>query len=291
MMMGVGRDGRDRDRDRDRDRRGGRRRRWWRGRWWDDDLPLIALQQPPIYTVVWPSWLDLRYPATPAFFGVPALSGVNLTAAVAAPPITMESTMYGYGNPYNPYAQYYRGVGQVDPTLAAAVMPAPPFFGAVPVGPPVPALAALDLPTTEVLARIPAYRPEAAMQLQTAVTITPRTALLPGFRSKRKRICGHRCEFVCLTAKKAFQIEKLFVEGDDACKFEIKAIIVGQRVLSIGDGFPAKYLRHRGHRKHGFTFDLAMPIDFLNDLKILVHNKSHKKRTFKVLAFGRQIVE
>lgn len=208
-----------------------------------------------------------------------------------------------YGNPYaNPYyANPYGMVGQ-----AAPLAPVPPVVqamqaaqiqamqGFVPVynNGLAPAIRS-DLPTNRVLAEVDAVDARAVPVLVPEMGISPRTNLMGGPISESKKICGRRCEWVKLKTEMPFLIRDLFVESDDACKFDIELIAVGQRILTVGDGFNARWLRrrHRGGDRHGWKFDFSMAIDHRHPLKFMIQNRSHKSRRFTVVAWGEQIGE
>ena len=326
----VGRHDDDRSRRRGRDRDGDRGgRRWW-GRggrdwsWgWDVDLALVPYLAAPAY--YWPPAPAYYWPPAPppyayplaapqypypayAYPGAgpyhpqlppPAIVAGRGGAAVGAPPPQGGSpgdrTMYG--NPYA-YPYGYPTIGQE--AAAVAVPPAIQAIqaaqirsmqGMVPVynNGLVPAVRS-DLPTNRVFAEVDAVDARAVPVLVPEMGISPRSNLMKGFKHASEKICGKGCGHVLLRTDFPFLIERLWVDTSDACKFDIELIIVGQRVLSTGDGFNAKWLRRRDGR-HGFRFDFNMAIDHRHPLKFYVKNRSHKSRRFRVAAWGEQIGE
>lgn len=206
---------------------------------------------------------------------------------------------YAYANPYNAYP--YAMVGQDEALSPPVPMPPPgaivrPGFpgafpgGFVPVqGYPVPALAT-NLPTRRVLGEVDIVETPATA-LAPVLGIVPRTELLPGFISSKKRICGKSCEHITLKNCLPFRIERLWVTGHDACKFEVEQISIGQRILTTGKHFSAKYLKRKHDGKNACRFDFVIDIDNCHPLRIFVKNNSNKKRKFEIVAFGRQLAE
>ena len=242
----------------------------------------------------WGGWRDYGYsyyPSYPSYstYAYAFYPYLGLPQTIAAP----NGGNLMYPNQYNPYYPYAM-VGQ-DVPVGPTSMVAPAGFpgrlpgGFVPVnGYPVPALAT-NLPTRRVLGEVDIVETP-SVALAPMLGIVPRTELLPGFKHSSKKIPGCGCGEVKLKTDLPFRIERLWVDCHDADKFDIKAIIIGQRVLSTGSHFPARYLK-RGEGRHGFRFPLIVDIDQQHPLRILVHNHSSRSRRIRVAAWGRQLAE
>ena len=191
---------------------------------------------------------------------------------------------------------YPYGIGQEVLANAAAIQAAQAARiratqGLVPVwrGNMVPAITS-NLPTNRVLAEVDAVDASSVPALVPMLGINPRIDLLKGFIHASKKICKHGCGHLYLKTDLPFLIERLWVEGHDIGKFKIEQIAVGQRILSTGNGFRAKYLK-RSDGRHGYRFDFKMAIDMHHPLKFMVKNESSKSRRFRVAAWGQQLAE
>ena len=273
---------------------------YWPQAYWPPPPPYAYPQLPQYPYPQYPQYPLPQYPLLPPpamIAGGRAAVGASPAAAGAA---RGDRPMNGY-NPYaNPYAAAYPYgmVGQAPP-----LVPVPPqvqamqaaqiqaMQGFVPVynNGLAPAIRS-DLPTNRVLAEVDAIDARAVPVLVPEMGISPRTNLMKGFKHASEKICGKGCGHVLLRTDFPFLIEHLWVDSSDACKFEIELIAVGQRILSTGDGFNAKWLRRRSGR-HGFRFDFNMAIDHRHPLKFYVKNKSSHSKRFRIAAWGEQIGE
>jgi hypothetical protein len=267
--------GRDHRRDHDRNGHGWRRFRNGHGEVFF--YPVSAPISYPYYTY-------------PYFYLYPYYVYVNGPPPLSAAP--RRDLVMNYGYPQYGYGMVGQDGQQVIPAPGPQMVPQMvpyPRMGYYPmVGPVVPSLAANNVQTHRVLAVADAVDIQAA-PLRPIYGISPQNQQISGLLEERVKICKKGCHWVFLRNDLPFHIKKLRVRGHHLSDFKIELIASGQKILTTGKGFSARYLKSGHH--HDFHFNVVADIDFQHPLKILVHNKSNHSHHIEFLAEGDQLAE